>query len=197
MHLGESPRNPWTFCVIIAWSATWAVHDSHVISAWSVTWSVHDQSRDLCMISHGISAWSITWSVHDQSRDQCMVATWSLHDQPRDQCTIATWSLHDQSRDTCVPFLQIRWRPERKYSRAHQEKVTGWDMTSALFGFVKCLCLSLQNWITEMWRMHIQEKLQYTLRVQGRMCLIRSREARGDFLKNTKSREEENVDCSG
>lgn len=81
--------------------------------------------------------------------------------------------------------------------RAHQEKATGWDMTSRLFGFVKCLCPSLQYRITEMWRMHIQGKLQYTLRVQGRMCLIRSREARGDFLKSIKSREEENVDCLG
>ena len=38
------------------WSATWSVHDSHVISAWSVTSSVHDQSRDQCMISYVISA---------------------------------------------------------------------------------------------------------------------------------------------
>ena len=84
--------------------------------------------------------------------------------------------------------------------RVHQEKVTGllWNVyLLCLFGFVKCLCLSLQYRITEMWRMHIQGKLQYTLRVQGKVCLIRPREARGDFLKNTKSREEENVDCLG
>lgn len=77
--------------------------------------------------------------------------------------------------------------------RAHHQESTGWDRASSLFDFVRRLCLSLQPWIAEIWRMHAQESLQGTLRVQGRMYLILSREAREGFLRNIRSREEENV----
>lgn len=43
---------------------------------------------------------------------------------------------------------------------------------------------------------HVQEAAVH-FESSGWDVLIRSREARGDFLKDTKSREEENVDCLG
>ena len=43
------------------WSATWSVHECHVISACYVTWQVCDQPREHCMFSHVFSSLDINF----------------------------------------------------------------------------------------------------------------------------------------
>ena len=98
------------------WSATWSVHECHVISACYVTWQVCDQPREQCMFSHVFSAWTDTWTVYDQPRDQCMISKWSVHDHHVISVWSATWTVHAQSRDlgllSCDPLefsRQEKW----------------------------------------------------------------------------------------
>ena len=95
------------------WSATWSVHESHVIIAWSVKWSVREHSRDQCMISQVTSTWSVTWTVHAQSRDQGLLSfvitvcssAWQLPDELYDSCLSSPWQLPPVLHNSCPAHL--------------------------------------------------------------------------------------------